>query len=125
MKQISKIVKLTALSNVSSVYGNSYVLVNSDKVLKFTSPQEVDFTQSAQTEETGLSYEQEFKAITPDKMGYVMEFNNRKALIILELTDGTERVLGDMDNPCRITVTPNAGRYVIESKRTTLIPIDF
>jgi len=125
MKQISNIVKLIPLTNVTSIYGNSYVLMNSDKVFKFTSPKEVDFTQTAQTEETGSSYVQEFKAITPDALGSVMEFNNRKALIILELTDGTERVLGDMDNPCRLTVTPNSGRYVVESKRTTLIPIDF
>lgn len=124
MKQISNIVKLIPLTNVTSIYGNSYVLGNEAKVLKFTSTQDVDFKQEPNTEDFGQSYEQTFKAVAPAGAIGIMEFNNNKAIVVLALTGGTERVIGDKDVPCRIIITPYSGKYVVEFKRTALNPLE-
>jgi len=79
------------------------------------------FSQNASKSDSGLTYDQTFRAITADSN--VIRHNNSKAYLAMIFTDGSVEIIGSAWSVPTIIVTPNQGAMVVEVKFSALQPV--
>ena len=124
MIQLGEKISVVLISQVKHVYKSTFELVNGASFDDYKALSVIQFSQEPDRSASGLRYVQNIKAIISGTNS-TMKFNNQKTLIKIPLTDGRSMVIGDIETPVLVTITPAENCFIMECKRFTLIPAEF
>jgi len=124
MIQLGDKISVILISKVKHIYKSTYELVNGASFDDYKALDTIQFSQEPDRSPSGLRYSQNLKAVMDEKNS-PLKYNNQKALVKIPMTNGKELVIGDIDTPVLITITPKENCFVMEFKRFSLIPAEF
>lgn len=101
-----------ALTHDALLLGHSVVPDSATRI--FSSASAVVFDQTPSEGDSGVTWNQTFRAVTDDPA--VMQFNGARLHPAFYMTDGSLRVIGTHDSSPIINIIPhNGGRYLIQA----------